>query len=320
MASISLYLVIVFSFVSLLFFSSHAQLSTNFYATTCPNLPTVVRGAMTQALNSDSRIAASLLRLFFHDCFVNGCDASILLDDTSTFTGEKNAGPNANSARGFGVIDTIKSQVEASCAGVVSCADILALAARDGVALQGGQSWTVSLGRRDARTASQTAANNQIPGPSSSLSTLVTMFSAKGFTAAEMTVLSGSHTIGQAGCASFRNHIYNQANIDPAFATTRRANCPSTSGSGDRNLAPLDIQTPTRFENTYFQNLVAQRGLLNSDQVLFNNGSQDALVRTYSQNNARFLADFAAAMVKMGNLSPASGTQTEIRTNCRRTN
>ncbi|MCL7030705.1 hypothetical protein MKW94_025210 [Papaver nudicaule] len=320
MASTSVYLLTVFSFLSLLFFSSHAQLSANFYATTCPNLPTIVRGAMSQALNSDSRIAASLLRLFFHDCFVNGCDASILLDDTSTFTGEKNAGPNANSARGFGVIDTIKSQVEASCAGVVSCADILALAARDGVALQGGQSWTVPLGRRDARTASQSAANNQIPGPSSSLSTLVTMFSAKGFTAAEMTALSGSHTIGQAGCASFRDRIYNQANIDPAFATTRRANCPSTSGSGDRNLAPLDIQTPTRFENTYFQNLVAQRGLLNSDQVLFNNGSQDALVRTYSQNNARFLADFAAAMVKMGNLSPSSGTQTEIRTNCRRTN
>ncbi|XP_026421185.1 peroxidase P7-like [Papaver somniferum] len=318
MASISLYLAIVFSFVSLLFFSSHAQLSTNFYATTCPNLPTIVRGAMTQALNADSRIAASLLRLFFHDCFVNGCDTSILLDDTSTFTGEKNAGLNGNSARGFGVIDTIKSQVEASCAGVVSCADILALAARDGGL--GGQSWTVPLGRRDARTASQSAANNQIPGPSSSLSTLVSMFSAKGFTDAEMTVLFGSHTIGQAGCTSFRNRIYNQANIDPEFATTRRANCPSTSGSGDRNLAPLDIQTPTRFDNTYFQNLVAQRGLLNSDQVLFNNGSQDALGRTYSQNNARFLADSAAAMVKMGNLSPASGTQTEIITNRRITN
>ncbi|XP_026410963.1 peroxidase-like [Papaver somniferum] len=186
--------------------------------------------------------------------------------------------------------------------------------------IQNGQSWTVPLGRRDARTASQSAANSQLPGPSSTLAQLITSFSNKGFTAPEMTVLSGSHTIGQAGCGSFRTRIYNQANIDPAFATTRRATCPSTSGSGDRNLAPLDVQTPTRFENTYFQNLVAQRGLLNSDQVLFNNGSQDALVRTYSQNNARFLTDFAAAMVKMGNLSPASGTVTEIRRNCRRTN
>ncbi|XP_026397844.1 peroxidase P7-like [Papaver somniferum] len=318
MAAIPVNFLTLFSFLALLFSSSHGQLSTNFYATTCPNVSTIVRGAMTQALNTDSRIAASFLRLFFHDCFVNGCDASILLDDTTTFTGEKNAGPNAGTTRGYEVVDTIKSQVEASCSGVVSCADILALATRDGVVLV--DKWIVPLGRRDARTASQSAANSQLPGPSSTLAQLITSFSNKGFSAAEMTVLSGSHTIGQAGCASFRNHIYNQANIDPAFATTRRANCPSTSGSGDRNLAPLDVQTPIRFENAYFQNLVAQRGLLNSDQVLFNNGSQDALVRTYSQNNARFLADFVVAMVKMGNISPASSTVTEIRRNCRRTN
>lgn len=66
---------------------------------------------------------------------MQGCDASILLDDTATFVGEKNAAPNQNSARGFDVIDTIKANVEAACSGTVSCADILALATRDGVAL-----------------------------------------------------------------------------------------------------------------------------------------------------------------------------------------
>ncbi|KAF6162977.1 hypothetical protein GIB67_021126, partial [Kingdonia uniflora] len=60
-----------------------------------------------------------------------GCDASLLLDDTSSFTGEKKALANVNSARGFDVIDTIKTQVESVYARVVSCADILTIATRD---------------------------------------------------------------------------------------------------------------------------------------------------------------------------------------------
>jgi peroxidase len=64
---------------------------------------------------------------------VQGCDGSILLDDTSSFTGEKTAGPNNNSVRGFEVVDKIKSQVEKACPHVVSCADIVAIAARDSV-------------------------------------------------------------------------------------------------------------------------------------------------------------------------------------------
>lgn len=178
----------------------------------------------------------------------------------------------------------------------------------------GGPSWTVPLGRRDARTASQSAANSQIPSPASSLATLISMFSAKGLSAGDMTALSGGHTIGFARCTTFRNRIYNDTNIDASFATTRRASCPASGG--DATLAPLD-GTQTRFDNNYYTNLVARRGLLHSDQELFNGGSQDALVRTYSTNGATFARDFAAAMVKMGNISPLTGRNGEIRRNCR---
>lgn len=64
---------------------------------------------------------------------VQGCDASVLLDDTSTFTGEKTAFPNINSLRGFELIDTIKSALEKACPSTVSCADIVTLAAREAV-------------------------------------------------------------------------------------------------------------------------------------------------------------------------------------------
>ncbi|XP_076938815.1 cationic peroxidase 1-like [Bidens hawaiensis] len=300
-----------------LFGSSSGQLSANFYASTCPSVSTIIRRAVNTAVSNEARMGASLLRLHFHDCFVNGCDGSVLLDDTANFTGEKTAGPNNNSARGFNVIDTIKTQLESQCPGVVSCADILSTAARDSVVALGGPSWTVVFGRRDSTTASLSAANSNLPGPASSLSALISSFSNKGFTANEMVALSGAHTIGQARCTTFRNRIYNENNINASFATSVRRNCPSSGG--DNNLSPLD-STPTTFDNRYFSDLINQRGLLHSDQELFNGGSADAQVRTYSSNPATFSRDFASAMVKMGNLSPLTGSSGQVRTNCRRRN
>lgn len=137
------------------------------------------------------------------------------------------------------------------------------------------------------------------------------MFAAKGLSARDLTVLSGGHTIGQAQCQFFRSRIYNETNIDPNFAASRRAICPASAG--DTNLSPLESLTPNRFDNSYYSELAAKRGLLNSDQVLFN----DPLVTTYSTNNAAFFTDFADAMVKMSNISPLTGTSGEIRRNCR---
>ncbi|KAE8730965.1 hypothetical protein F3Y22_tig00002841pilonHSYRG00088 [Hibiscus syriacus] len=66
---------------------------------------------------------------------MQGCDGSVLLDDTEDFVGEKTAPPNLNSLRGFGVIDAIKTELESVCPQTVSCADILATAARDSVVI-----------------------------------------------------------------------------------------------------------------------------------------------------------------------------------------
>lgn len=125
----------LFTIVSFLFlfsnFPCNAQLSSTFYDATCPNAVTTIRTSIRQAVSRERRMAASLIRLHFHDCFVQGCDASILLDDTATIQSEKNAFPNVGSARGYEVIDAAKSAVERICPGVVSCADILTLAARD---------------------------------------------------------------------------------------------------------------------------------------------------------------------------------------------
>ncbi|KAJ8471170.1 hypothetical protein OPV22_025513 [Ensete ventricosum] len=169
------------------------KLSSTFYASSCSNVSAVVRNVVQQAQNSDVRIVASLLRLHFHDCFVNGCDGSILLDNSDSIQSEKDALPNKNSVRGFDVVDDIKTAVENVCPGVVSCADILALAAEASVDLAGGPTWVVLLGRRDGTTANPTAANN-MPSPLDDLDTLKQKFSDVGLDDTDLVALSGAHT------------------------------------------------------------------------------------------------------------------------------
>ncbi|VAH26475.1 unnamed protein product [Triticum turgidum subsp. durum] len=300
--------------------SSSAQLSPRFYATSCPRALAIIRRGVAAAVRSERRMGASLLRLHFHDCFVQGCDASVLLSDTASFTGEQGAAPNAGSIRGMNVIDNIKAQVEAVCTQTVSCADILAVAARDSVVTLGGPSWTVPLGRRDSTTASLSLANSDLPPPSFDVANLTANFAAKGLSVTDMVALSGAHTIGQAQCQNFRDRLYNETNIGTAFATSLKANCPRPTGSGDSSLAPLDTTTPNAFDNAYYRNLMSQKGLLHSDQVLINDGRTAGLVRTYSSGSAQFNRDFRAAMVRMGNISPLTGTQGQVRLSCSRVN
>lgn len=182
----------------------------------------------------------------------------------------------------------------------------------------GGPTWKVALGRRDSRTASQSLANSDLPSPFSNLDTLKQKFAAKGLSAGVMTALSGAHTIGQARCFLFRDRIYNDNNIDSNFAKTRQQTCPRSGG--DSTLAPMDVQSPVAFDNAFYVNLVSRKGLFHSDQELYNHGSQDYLVSRYSKNATAFFSDFVYSMVKMGAISPLTGTQGEIRTNCRKIN
>jgi len=296
-----------------------AALSTKYYNKRCPALQPAVRSAVARAVAADAGAGAALLRLFFHDCFVNGCDASVLLDDGAA-PGEKGAAPNANSLRGYEVVDAAKAAAEAACPGAASCADVLALAARDAVALLGGPSWAVRHGRLDARAASRDAANAGLPGPGSGLPALVAAFQAKGLSARDMTALSGAHTVGRARCATFRARAGAGAAPGEAINATFAAQLRGACGTDGAAVAPLDAVTPDAFDNGYFRALVERRGLLHSDQELFSGGSQDVLVRRYARDGAAFAADFTRAMVRMGNLAPAPGTPLEVRVNCRRPN
>jgi peroxidase len=66
-------------------------------------------------------------------CFIQGCDSSVLLNSTSNNQAEKDAPPNLTLISGFDFVDRGKSLVEAECPGMVSCANIIALVARDSI-------------------------------------------------------------------------------------------------------------------------------------------------------------------------------------------
>ncbi|GMH26378.1 hypothetical protein Nepgr_028221 [Nepenthes gracilis] len=127
------YLKLLLSLVWLAAFSAagSTELTSTYYDESCPDALSTIKTVVESAIANETAIGASLIRLHFHDCF--GCDGSILLDDTTNFTGEKSASPNKNSLQGFDVIDTVKTAVESICPSVVSCADILAVVARDAV-------------------------------------------------------------------------------------------------------------------------------------------------------------------------------------------
>ncbi|KAM7263343.1 hypothetical protein ACFE04_001026 [Oxalis oulophora] len=319
-ANIFLHLFVILAFTTATTFS---KLSPNFYDKVCPQALPTIKCAVDEAVNKERRMGASLLRLHFHDCFVQGCDASILLDSTSVIDSEKTAGPNNNSARGFEVIDQIKSKVDKICGGpVVSCADVLAVVARDSVVALGGPTWEVQLGRRDSTTASKALANSDIPSPLLNLTGLIQIFKNQGLDERDLVALSGGHTLGFAQCRTFRSRVYNDSNIDPSFASYLQNACPLTSSeNGDSILTPLDSSS-ARFDGAYFSNLVKYKGVLHSDQALFNGGgdSTSTLVKSYSYNPEAFSVDFARSMVKMGNINPLVGDQGQVRHNCRALN
>ncbi|KAF7839641.1 peroxidase 25 [Senna tora] len=302
-----------------------AQLKTGFYSSTCPRAEAIVRSTVESYFNKDPTIAPGLLRLHFHDCFVQGCDGSILISGSSA---EKNALPNLG-LRGFEVIDDAKSQLEATCPGVVSCADILALAARDAVDLSDGPSWSVPTGRRDGRTSLSSQASN-LPSPLDPVSVQRQKFSAKGLDDHDLVTLVGAHTIGQTECRFFSYRLYNfttTGNSDPtinqAFLSQLQTLCPKT-GDGLRKV-PLDKDSPAKFDVSFFKNVRDGNGVLESDQRLWGDSNTQRVVQNYAGNirgllGLRFDYEFPKAMVKMSSIEVKIGGQGEIRKVCSKFN
>lgn len=119
------------------------------------------------------------------------------------------------------------------------------------------------------------------------------------------------------------SHNFNgTGNPDPSFNTTYLPNlrriCPQ-NGYGTA-VANLDPTTLDSFYNNYFANLQNNQGLLQSDQELFSSSTTVSIVNTFSSNQNTFFQSFTQSMINMGNISPLTGTNGEIRSDCKRVN
>ncbi|XP_074573828.1 peroxidase 51-like isoform X2 [Curcuma longa] len=299
-----------------------AQLRTDFYKSSCPNVEAIVKQAVQDKLKKTVVTIPATLRVFFHDCIIQGCDASVMIANARG-DAEKDAPDNLSlPGDGFDTVIQAKKAVEAQCPGVVSCADILAIAARDVVVLAGGPNFPVELGRRDGLTSQASVVAGHLPSPDSDLDGLISFFREHQLTAKDMAALSGAHTIGFSHCAPVFGRIYDFKNtpgavdptMDPAFVAEIQRVCP-------RNVDPtiainMDINTPLVFDNVYYKNLAAGRGLFTSDQVLFTDTRSRPTVELFAANQTEFFQAFVVAMVRLGRFGVKTGTEGEIRRDC----
>ncbi|KAK3445730.1 hypothetical protein EUGRSUZ_A00966 [Eucalyptus grandis] len=298
-----------------------SQLQVGFYKDSCRLAEFIVKDEVRKAFIKDKGLAAGLVRMHFHDCFVRGCEGSVLIDSTPSNTAEKDSPANNPSLRGFEVIDSAKARLEAMCKGVVSCADILAFAARDSVEKAGGFGYDVPAGRRDGRVSLASETTN-LPPPSFNVDQLTQLFANKGFTQEEMVTLSGAHTIGRSHCTSFNNRLYSfnttvnqDPSLDPTYASMLKQQCPQ--GNDPTLVVPMDPPSPNMMDTSYYQGILANRGLFTSDQTLLTNSATANQVTQNARIPSIWKSNFAAAMVKMGKIGVLTGSAGEIRANCR---
>ncbi|KDP40039.1 hypothetical protein JCGZ_02037 [Jatropha curcas] len=299
----------------------YGGLRKNFYEHTCPQAEEIVKTIIWKRVASNLTLPAKFLRMHFHDCFVRGCDASVLLDSTPNNAAEKAAAPNL-SLGGFEVIDEVKSQLEKECPGVVSCADIVALAARDSVSFQYQRPlWEVLTGRRDGTISRTSEAPSNIPSPLSNFTLLKQSFANKSLTVHDLVVLSGGHTIGIAHCNFFSNRLYNftgkgdtDPSLNPFYAAFLKTKCRTLTDN--TTTVPMDPFSPLSFDTTYFHLLKLNEGLFQSDAALLTDKGSSNIVDELL-DPAKFFTEFAQSMKRLGAIEVLTGSAGQIRKNCR---
>lgn len=183
----------------------------------------------------------------------------------------------------------------------------------------GGPRWNVLKGRKDGRI-SRANESLTLPAPSFNTSQLIQSFSQRGLTTKDMVTLSGGHTLGFSHCSSFEARLRNFSKVhdfdpsmNPSFAQEMKRSCPNPTK--DPNAGHLLDSTSSVFDNDYYKRVVGGKGVFLSDQTMMLDYRTRWIVEAYARDQGLFFREFAASMVKLGNVGV--NVNGEVRLNCR---
>ncbi|TQD76671.1 hypothetical protein C1H46_037803 [Malus baccata] len=257
-------------------------LSFDHYVKTCPQAEGIIQQKVGDWIQRDFTLAASIIRLHFHDCVV-------------------------------------RAEIERQCPKTVSCADILTAATRDATIIAGGPFWEVPFGRKDGKISILKEADS-VPQGYENITQLVDFFQARGLNMLDLVTLSGAHTIGRSSCYAFKHRLSNfngTRKPDPSLNSVYLNNFLKKKCKNDLDLVYLDAITPKTFDTMYYSNLHKKLGLLSTDQLLNSDERTGPFVAALASQPGLFESQFSVSMVKLGNVQVLTrSNEGEIRLNC----
>ncbi|KAF9589012.1 hypothetical protein IFM89_018251 [Coptis chinensis] len=293
---------VLFSFSAVALKSAFADqeqdvgLVMNFYKDSCPQAEEIIREQVKLLYKRHKNTAFSWLRNIFHDCAVESCDASLLLDSTRRDLSEKET-DRSFGLRNFRYLDTIKEAVERECPDVVSCADILVLSGRDGIVALGGPYIPIKTGRRDGRRSRADILEKYLPDHNESVSV----------------VLERTH------CVKLVHRLYPE--VDPALHPDHVEHmlkkCPNEIPDPKAvQYVRNDRGTPMILDNNYYRNILDNKGLLQVDHDLANDKRTKSYVKKMAKNQDYWAQEFSRGITILSENNPLTGTEGEIRKQC----
>ncbi|KAG2588207.1 hypothetical protein PVAP13_5NG196400 [Panicum virgatum] len=266
------------------------ELQVGYYGKKCKGLENIVKWHVIRALKANRRTGSALVRLLFHDCFVRGCDGSVLLDASYDNPHPEKEAPANIGLTAFDLLEEIKAAVEDKCPGVVSCSDLLIYAARDASSIlsNGHVHFDVPAGRLDGFVSKAEEAQAELPD---SADDIVPAYR-------ELLKYKCSQGSNPPVVNNVRDEDYDVvARYTPGFTSRVR-------------------KVSDYLDNSYYHNNLAKIVTFHSDWTLLTHKEALGHVKEYAENGTLWDEDFADSLVKLSKLPMPAGSKGEIRKKC----